>query len=193
LTRHLLGLLAEWSGDFETAASLLDPTLQAALLSETPHEDLTPRLLRARELKGLAQTDAAYPLLTDILLSEPRNSEALWELAECLKIEGRHEESAWFFRAVCRINPTRAEAFYQQGLALLCARSPAAAIAPLYHVTSLKPHWHMPWRHLAMALIQNGQHPEAALALCVCCDLAPDDAVSLSQYILSLHYCAKPV
>ncbi|NBV86310.1 MAG: hypothetical protein EBS01_08630 [Verrucomicrobia bacterium] len=189
LIRHVRGLLNLWSGEFEAAQPLLSPEITRELQSRQSGDNVAALLGSARSLREAKQTQLAFPLLIRCLLNSAQHPEALREMAECLLSEGRHREAAGFFRALSRLDPENPEVTFKLGMALLCAKAPAAAIPPLHKAAAMNPGWFLPWRALAMAFIQNSQHAAAAQALQICTQLAPDDPVSLSQKLFSLHYC----
>ncbi len=189
LVKHVLGLLNAWEGDFENAQSLLNPAIQQILNTEMPSANLSGLVERTKLLRRAGQIeDALVPLLTVLLLS-PLNPEALSEAAAWLRAQNRTREAAGFLRALCRVSPNDADAFCDLGVSLLILGNPEAAIPELRQAASLRPSWHIPWRHLAMGLLQSSHHAAAADALRMCANLAPQDSVSLSQYIFSLNYC----
>ena len=191
LIRHVLGLLLLWSGEFEGAESLISPQITQAIRLQDTSLDVDTLVSEASKLRSEGKSSAAVFFLIKGLLGAPLHPGAISEMAESLGAEGRHIEAAGFFRTLSRLQPDNVDAVYRWGTSLLCASAPALAAPVLHKATTMKPTWHLPWRCLAMALLQDSQHVAATQALRVCMQLAPNDSVSLSQQIFSLHYCPE--
>ena len=188
-TRHVFGLLSLWDGDIEAAPEYLSPAITASIEAEGKEREPGTQENLARELITSKQPDKALPLVVRRLLRTPLDPTALGQAAECLRLQGRHRESAGFLKTLSRLQPADPQTFYRLGMALLCDRAPADAIPSLRKAVELSPDSHLSWRGLAMALLQDSQHEAAVDALKVCIQLQPADLLSISQQIFSLHYC----
>lgn len=194
--RH--GLLDELSArvviEKGIAFNLNDPDLQA--LQHGPSTSETPEtaddwftlleLAKGHRIEG-RYTQAAHTLLKGLLHS-PLNPGFLEELGVCKQAAGMHTESAGLFRALTRVAPENAESWCRLGTALLACGDPEAAAVALKRAIQIRPQWHLPFRHLAMAQLQSSEHDDAVRSLNHCTRLAPEDAVSLSQHLFSLNY-----
>ena len=188
-TRHVFGLLSLWDGDIEAASEYLSPAITASIQAEGNDHQAAAQESLVRELIASKQPDKALPHVIRRLLHLPLDPEALGHAAECLRLQGRHRESAGFLKTLSRIQPDNHQAFHRLGMALLCDSAPADAVPFLRKAVELSPDSHLSWRGLAMGLLQDSQHEAAVAALKVCVQLQPSDLLSISQQIFSLHYC----
>jgi len=131
--------------------------------------------------------DAAQTLIRG-LLRTPLDVGLLEEFGLCKQADGLHEESSGCFRALTRVLPENAEAWCHLGAALLASGNPEDAAGALEAAIQIRPQWHLPFRHMAMAQLQRSQHEAAQQSLLQCSLLAPEDTVSLSQHLFSLNY-----
>ena len=189
LTRHVFGLLILWDGDIEAASEYLSPAITASIQAEGSVCEAEAQEAITQDLISSKRPDKAMPLVIRRLLHSPLDATALGQAAECLRLQGRHRESAGFLKTLSRLQPDHAETFYRLGMALVCDSAPADAIPFLKKSVELNPDSYLSWRCLAMALLQDSQHEAAVGALEVCIRLQPRDLLSISQQIFSLHYC----
>jgi tetratricopeptide (TPR) repeat protein len=188
-TRHVFGLLSSWDGNIEAASEYLSPAITASIQAEGNDCGAEAQESFVWELITSKQPDKALPLVIRRLLHAPLNATALGQAAECLRLQGRHRESAGFLKTLSRLQPEDSETFYRLGMAFVCDRAPADALPFLRKSVELNPDSHLSWRCLAMALLQDSQHEAAVGALEVCIRLQPHNLLSISQQIFSLHYC----
>jgi protein O-GlcNAc transferase len=189
LTRHVLGLIKIWSGEIEFGERMLCPSIQQQLLTGGFTTDFTQLVDEAHKMRELKKVDAAIELLIRCLVLSPMNSSAQIEMGICLQKQSRHLEAEGFFRAAFALDTESSAAAFGIGMSLLFTGRPADASPFLLKSVELQPDSGARWRQLATSLIQNSQHSASAKALEVCVQLSPNDPVSLSQQIFSLHYC----
>jgi tetratricopeptide (TPR) repeat protein len=143
----------------------LSPAITASIQAEGNDHQAAAQESLVRELIASKQSDKALPHVIRRLLHLPLDPEALGHAAECLRLQGRHRESAGFLKTLSRLQPADPQTFYLLGMALLCDRAPADAIPFLRKAVELSQDSHLSWRGLAMGLLQDSQHEAAVAAL----------------------------
>jgi tetratricopeptide (TPR) repeat protein len=155
--RITLGMLANGTGQYETAAGELRQVLQA----EPANPDAFRELGRAYE--GLGDRAAAESVLKSAITARPGDWSVYNALGAFYARQRRPAEAAEQFERVVQLTPDNARGFSNLGSAYAQLRDWDRAFAALEKATVLSPN-ERTWSNLATAYFRQSRYTEAAAA-----------------------------